>query len=129
MKPAILTLLAAGAALAAHSLVLADSGRSLNQVRTEMNNGTWAGISIWDSRPKAAPPAAAASGSAAAAAQGASAPVGAGPRVGGLLGWGAPPSGQPLSSAKHLDSPTLGIELPTASTGENAASDTATKAK
>jgi hypothetical protein len=139
MKPAILTLLAASAALAGHGLVLADSGRSLNQVRSELNNGTWAGTRIFESQPKAEPPAGSASAAGAARAQaaasdrGASAATAVAPaaraRSGGLFGWGEPPTGQPLSSAKHLDSATVGIEFPTAAAGARNGADPSSKGR
>jgi hypothetical protein len=114
MKPAF-PLFAASAMLAAHGLAMADSGRSLSQVRSEMNSGTWAGITLYKSPPKAEPAAAA------------SAPAGkassAGERVGSFLGWGEPLSQQPLSTAKRQDSPSYGTPIPTAATAAGAASD------
>jgi hypothetical protein len=117
-------LVAAGAALAVHGSAQADSGRSLGQVRSEMNSGTWSGITIYQSPPKATP---AAAGASAGAAASASAPTGgtatstaARSGGGGLFGWGEPPSGQPLNTTKRLDSPSLGIELPVASPAASA---------
>ena len=73
MKPAI-ALLTAGIALAAHGLLLADtSGRSLTDVRKQINSGTWPGITLIEAAPKAKPPAASASAPAAPAASAADA--------------------------------------------------------
>lgn len=107
----LVTTLAACALLTAH----AEPGRSLNQVRSEINNGTWAGTTIYKSKPKAETPEAAASAASGAAAS---------KRSGGLFGLGEPPSGKPMKDATRLDSPTQGIALPTASTA-----DTATKGR
>jgi hypothetical protein len=140
MKPAItLALLATGLALAAHGFALADPGPSLNQVRSEINSGTWPGITIFKAQPKAEPPPATASapGGSGAKAQsiepgkGAAAPARDTPsvaaRLGAQIGWGGPLSRQPLNAAKRLDSPSLGIALPTASPGATAASAPSTK--
>jgi hypothetical protein len=136
MKPSIL-LVAASLALIAQGTARADSGKTLNQVRSEMNSGTWRGVVLYESGPAAAAPAA--SGPAAAAAQpgaaaarsGAPTPAAGvpaaaassaarnsplpGESIASYLGRVAPPSGVPLNSAKRLDLPSQGIELSTAS--------------
>jgi len=53
MKPAI-ALLTAGIALTAHGVLLADTtGRSLTDVRKQINSGTWPGITLIEAGPKA----------------------------------------------------------------------------
>jgi len=125
MKNAILTL-AAGSALAMHTLVLAaEPGRSLQERRLEVLNGTAPGIVLFGSkRPPQAPAAAASSASAAgtarpaALAQGEISASGAKPAAPASpavpLFWAEPPSGKALNDARRLDSPTQGIALPVA---------------
>jgi len=75
MKPAI-ALLTAGIALAAHGVLLADTtGRSLTDVRKQINSGTWPGITLIEAGPKAQAPAAGASAPVAPAASPPPAPV------------------------------------------------------
>lgn len=133
MKTAIL-ILAGGAALAAHLSVSAQSGGSLYDSRQGVIKGTSPGIVIIPARnPQSA--AAAASTPAAAAATpttgpkaGASAAAaGSAPTAhsaGAPFKWGEPPTGQPLSEARKLDSPTVGIPIPV---GGSAASQPAGK--
>ena len=112
--------------VAPHALVHAEG--SLIESRQAIIKGTAPGIVIWDGGRSPQAPAATASSAAATGATGAGtpkpgqkaeAPAAAASsvplvnRLGGLFKWGAPPSGQPLSSARRLDSPTLGIPLPT----------------
>jgi len=148
MKPA-LTLLAALVTLAVHATVLADSGRSLTDVRKEINSGTWSGTTLIEAKPKAAPqpspasaPASAGAGAppsqpaTAAPVAGNSAPQTMPPPpaatgttstakgLGALFGWGEPPTGQPMSAATRLDSPSIGIPLPTAAAASAAAAST-----
>ncbi len=140
MKRFLLTL-ASLLALAAHGSALADGGSpSLGRVRSQMNAGTWGGIVLIEARPKAAATAAS-SAAASAPTLNAAAPVppspaaagAAGPsvfeRMRALLGGNEPLSGQRLNDAKHLDSPSQGIALPTASAGAGTASGAATKAR
>lgn len=63
MKP-LPTLLAAAAMLACVGLAPAEPARSLNDARSQINSGTWPGITLIEAKPKAAkaePPAGAAS--------------------------------------------------------------------
>ncbi|MDZ7589953.1 MAG: hypothetical protein U5L05_04510 [Rubrivivax sp.] len=163
MKP-LPSLLAAATLLASAGLAPAEPARSLNDARSQINSGTWPGITLIETKPKAAPaepPAGAASAGAAALttvpapaaaatagtgakaadtatpspASRAAAPVAAPPapaapaaatsatapaaaanstsfaeRLRALVG---PPSGVPMNQATRLDSPDLGIVLPT----------------
>ncbi len=140
MKPATVFLIVIVAG-ALNGAAVAQSGRSLGQVRNEMNNGTWEGITLIGKRSKPAQaaasaatvsasapaaeagkaaPGAAPSGAAAAAVPKASSPAVA-ERAVGWLGWGEPLSGQPLNASKRLDAPQGGIPLPTAPAGSSAA--------
>lgn len=112
----VLLLLAAGITLAAQAQT--EPPRSLNQARSQINNGTSPGIVIFKSKPKADTPAAAASAASAAA----QAPAPVGNRIVERLNLGEPPSGRPLTGAKRLDAPDQGIPLPTAATAAAAAS-------
>lgn len=106
----ILMVLAAAATLATHALSQAQSGGSLNDARSAITKGTAPGIVIIGAKRRAPEPSAAASAATAAA----PAPAAATPlaeRVGAALKWGDPPSGLPLSAARRLDSPSLGIAL------------------
>ena len=117
-----LLVLAAAATLATHALSQAPSGGSLNDARSAITKGTAPGIVIIGAKrrpPEASAAASAASAGAAAPAPSAAAPVAAAAtplaeRVGAAIKWGDPPSGQPLNAARRLDSPTLGIALPSA---------------
>ena len=63
MKP-LLTLLAAASLLASAGMAPAEPARSLNDARSQINSGTWPGITLIEAKPKAAkaePPAGAAS--------------------------------------------------------------------
>ncbi len=148
MKPAAVFLFALSA-LALHAGAAAQAGRSLGDVRNEMNKGTWEGITLIGKRPRTgAAPASAASAVVSGAAAGASAPGGAGAgavaapgaravvaapggpapeappaaeRPRSWLGWGEPPSGQPLQAGKRMDAPQGGIALPTAPAGSSPA--------
>ena len=123
MKTALL-ILAVGAALAAHMPVRAQPGGSLYDSRQGVIKGTSPGIVVIPARnAQTAASAAASSASAAGPATqatgpkaGASAPAAASaPKAEGAgapLKWGEPPSGQPLSAARRLDSPTVGIPIP-----------------
>ena len=150
MKPA-LTLLAALVTLAVHATALADSGRSLTDVRKEINSGTWSGTTLIEAKPKpkaepqpspAPGPASASAGApptqpaTTAPAVGDSAPqsttsppaatgtTSTAKGLGVLFGWGEPPTGQPMSAATRLDSPSIGIPLPTAAAASAAAAST-----
>ena len=134
MKPVIA--LIAASLVAAHGLVWAEGARSLNDARSQINTGTWPGITIFDFKKKPEPPAAAASGAGAkpsgpaasvptvapATSKGASAPASSNAlqsaveRVSARITNPEPPSNQPMNAAKRLDSPELGIPLPTAAT-------------
>lgn len=119
MKP-VCTLFAA-VSLLAQGAAVADSGRSLNEVRSQMNSGTWPGITLIEARPKA--PAQAASAASAPVLRSAGQTAAAPPpqpaaqsaprwRLGTLF---EAPSGRPMNQATRLDSPSLGIPVPTAS--------------
>jgi 2-oxoglutarate dehydrogenase E2 component (dihydrolipoamide succinyltransferase) len=60
MKP-LLTLLAAASLLASAGMAPAEPARSLNDARSQINSGTWPGITLIEAKPKAEPPASAAS--------------------------------------------------------------------
>ncbi|MES2959249.1 MAG: hypothetical protein V4792_13750 [Pseudomonadota bacterium] len=119
MKTLVPTL-AAGLTLAMSALVMAQGG-SLNDARMGVIKGTAPGIVIFDfARRPQAPSAAASAASAAGGANPATAqkrdaadarPASEG--LGSMLKWGEPPSGRPLNAARRLDSPSLGIPLPT----------------
>jgi hypothetical protein len=128
MKLPAAPLLAAGLVLAAAAP--AHAGPSLNEVRQQMNSGTWSGITIWEQKPKApaaaaapaAPASAAAGGSAQAAAKGTAAPAttaaAAGPtladRVGdAFLSRFDPPTGRSMAETTRNVGASDGIELPT----------------
>jgi hypothetical protein len=128
MKTAYL-ILAAGATFAAHISVKAEPTGSLYESRQGVIKGTSPGIVIIPARnpqPTAAgasSASAAATGAATGAATqstapkaGASAPAaGSAPAAqsaGAAIKWGEPPTGQPLSEARKLDSPTVGIPIP-----------------
>jgi hypothetical protein len=133
----LLPALACLACLTPPGFALAEEGSSLGRVRSQMNAGTWDGIVLIKARPKTAPAPASGAQSAAASAPALTAvtppqpspPAAQGPsvfeRMRALLG-GEPLSGQPLNDAKHLDSPSQGIALPTASTAARAASGAST---
>jgi len=124
-----------------HDPVQAESGRSLGETRLEIIRGTSPGITLIPARSRAQPPVASASAPATAASvagatvPAAKAPVQAGgtPSVLGPMGdwlrWGDAPSGMPMHEAKRLDSPSVGIELPTAAKNAKPAGDAAGKAK
>ena len=130
MKTSLLVL-AATATLAMHVPAQAQSGGSLNDARSAINKGTAPGIVIIGAKRRAPEPSAAASEASAAATpaatgvspgarngDAAAAPSVATPlaeRIGAALKWGDPPSGQPLNAARRLDSPALGIPLPSVS--------------
>ena len=118
-----LLILAAAATLATPALAQAQSGGSLNDARSAITKGTAPGIVIIGTK-RRPPEASAASTAAAAAAPAAAAATPLAERVGAAVKWGDPPSGQPLNAARRLDSPTLGIALPSA---RPAASQPATK--
>lgn len=134
-------LAAAAFVLTVHDPAQAESGRSLGETRLEIIRGTSPGITLIPARTRAQPPAASASSPSAAASMAgtpvpaATAPVQAGgtPSALGPLGawlrWGDAPSGTPMRDAKRLDSPSVGIELPTAATNAKPAGDAAGKAK
>lgn len=125
MKP-LPTLLAAAALLASAGVAVAEPARSLHDARTQINSGTWPGITLIEAKPKAAkarPPAGAASAApepaTTAAPEAARATIAPTPatspptvaeRLRALLG---PASGVPMNQAARLDSPDLGIVLPT----------------
>jgi hypothetical protein len=129
MKSAFL-LLAAGIAFAAQAQT--EPPRSLNKARSEINNGTSPGIVIFKSKPKAEVPASPASATSTtstppAASATAQVPAPLGNRIVERLNLGEPPSGQPMSGAKRLNSPDQGIPLPTAATAAAAAASAAGK--
>lgn len=100
--------------LATHALALAQSGGSLNDARNAINKGTSPGIVIIGAK-RRAPEASAAAASASAPTQTpAAAATPLAERVGAALKLGDPPSGLPLSAARRLDSPSLGIAIPSA---------------
>ncbi len=127
--------LAVGATLAAPMPVGAQASGSLYDSRQGVIKGTSPGIVIIPARNPQAPAAAASSASAAAAATPASgtkasppAAAGSAPAAPGAAApftWGEPPTGQPLSTARKLESPTIGIPIPV---GGGAASQPAGKA-
>jgi pilus assembly protein FimV len=124
MKTAFFVL-AAGALFAAHMSVRAQG--SLYDSRQGIVKGTSPGIVIIPARNPQASAAAAASAASSASAAGAATQA-TGPKAAASAAaagsaptaqngsapftWGAPPSGQPLSEARKLDSPTLGIPIP-----------------
>jgi hypothetical protein len=129
-------LLAVGATLAVPMPVRAQSGGSLYDSRQGVIKGTSPGIVIIPTRNPQTPAATASSASAAAAATPASGPKASAPAAaagsapaaqsgGSPFKWGAPPTGQPLSTARKLESPTVGIPIPV---GGSAASQPAGKA-
>jgi len=120
MKTTLLILAAAGA-MAPHAASQAQSSGSLNDARSAIAKGTAPGIVIIGAKrraPEASTAASAASASAAAPASATAPPAptaAATPlaeRIGAAIKWGDPPSGQPLNAARRLDSPNLGIALP-----------------
>jgi hypothetical protein len=126
-------LLVAALALAACSVASAQSLGSLNDARAAVRNGTTPGITIIPARKSAEPAPVAASASAAAGAKTAAAPAGAAAssaapaaapakssvpeRTSEILRSLPPPSGTPINSARRLDSPQLGIPIPTGASG------------
>jgi hypothetical protein len=128
-----LSLLAACLVLAPCGAATAQSLGSLNDARAAVRNGTTPGITIIPARKSAEPAAVPASAAASASAKTAATPaVGAASaaapaaapakpsvaeRASGILRSLPPPSGTPITSAKRLDSPQLGIPLPTGASG------------
>jgi len=135
MKTALL-ILAAGAAFAAHLSIRAQTGGSLYDSRQGVIKGTSPGIVVIPARnaqtaASAAAPSASAAGPATQAtgpkAGASTAAAGSAPTAqsaGAPFRWGDPPTGQPLSEARKLDSPTVGIPIPV---GGSAASQPAGK--
>ncbi len=118
MKTTLLILAAAGA-MAPHAASQAQSSGSLNDARSAIAKGTAPGIVIIGAKRRAPEASTAASAASAAAPTSATAPpaptAAATPlaeRIGAAIKWGDPPSGQPLNAARRLDSPNLGIALP-----------------
>jgi hypothetical protein len=123
----------AALALAACAAASAQSLGSLNDARAAVRNGTTPGITIIPARKSAEPAAAPASVPAATGATSAAAPSAraasaaapaavppkpsVGQRTSEILRSLPPPSGTPITSAKRLDSPTLGIPIPSGASG------------
>ena len=123
MKTAFFILVAA-ATFVAHISVWAQASGSLYDSRQGVIKGTSPGIVVIPARnsptaASAAAPSASAAGPAtqpagpkASAPAPASASAPKAESAAAPLKWGEPPSGQPLSAARRLDSPTVGIPIP-----------------
>jgi len=134
MKTALTFLVVASTALALQGAASAQSLGSLNDARKAVRDGTTPGITIIPARKSAEPAPAQASAPAAAGAKTVAAPVAAGAssaapaaaapakssvteRTGEILRSLPPPSGTPINAARRLDSPQLGIPIPTGASG------------
>jgi hypothetical protein len=131
MKP-LFTLAAACLLLAQAAFAQSEPGPTLQERRLGIIKGTAPGIVLFGATrpPQATASAAAPAPAVAAAAASPSTKAAAQPsdpdakplaeRLGNALKWGEPPSGQPLSAARRLDSANQGIPLPSAGAAASA---------
>ena len=120
------------AVLIAPGLAASAAAQTLDDARAAIRKGTAAGITIVPARSRAASaPQGGAPAASATAASVTAAPVGGSPgpamrpaepagapgKVSGFLSALPPPSGQPLSATKRLNTPDLGIPVPASAPG------------